>query len=80
MEEDSSPSNTWKGSEITHQTMQLHGSKMDHWGRKREGLIGKKEEYWKKESLSRMDPCDKHIVSALEGSCLIQKKKKYTIQ
>lgn len=38
MEEDSSPSATWNGSEITHQTMQQHNSKMDHWRRWREGL------------------------------------------
>lgn len=74
MEEDSSPSNTWKGSEIIHQTMQPHGSKMDRWGRKREGLMGRKEEYWKKESLSKMDPCDNHIVSALVSLCSMQKK------
>lgn len=40
MEEDSSPSATWKGSEITHQTKQQHGSKMDRWRRCREGLKG----------------------------------------
>lgn len=69
MEEDSSPSDTWKGSEITHQTMQPHGSKMDHWGREREGLRGRKEGYWKKESLSETDPFDNHIVYAFESQC-----------
>lgn len=49
MEEDSSPSDTWKGSEITHQTMQPHGSKMDCWGREREGLKGEKGGVLKKE-------------------------------
>lgn len=41
MEEDSSPSDTWKGSEITHQTMQPHGYKMDRRGRE-EGALRKK--------------------------------------
>lgn len=76
MEEDSSPSDTWKGSEITHQTMQPHGSKMDRWGREREGLGGGwEEEYWKKESLSVRDPCDNHIVSTLECKRSMEKKK-----
>lgn len=37
MEEDSSPSDTWKDSEITHQAMQPRGSKMDRWGREKWG-------------------------------------------
>lgn len=65
--EDSSPSDTWKASEIIHQTIQPHGSKMDRWGREKEGLIGRKEEYRKKESPSKVDFCDNHNISTLSN-------------
>lgn len=59
MEEDSSPSDTWKGSEITHQTMQPRGSKMDRW--EREGA----------EDI--MAPHDNHLSKLQSALCSWQK-------
>lgn len=63
--EDSSLSDTWKASEITHQTIQPHASKMDRWGKEKKGLIGRKEDTEKKKSPSKVDFCDNHNLSTL---------------
>lgn len=56
MEQDSSPSDTWKGREITYQTTQPHGSKMDRWGRGKGRAMGRKEEYWEINILVKWTP------------------------